>query len=230
MIYYIYDQANNAVKIGYATSKEHVWRRYENLQVGNITPFIMLHYEEGSQKDEAFKHKQFAKLRVRGEWFLFIDELRDYLQLEIDPNSLDVYNANDMRNYHIKKFGHNTDITYMRVLSSLKRLKKESANMSELTRICAKVNNVDELDDMLSTYLKIDFSELHNHFVKKEGNVITVSNMKKYLKNYKFCEGSLSVSKLAEAFNVKYKNLRVDKKIQRCIVGLAFKKDLNEEV
>ena len=168
MIYYIYDQANNAVKIGYAKSKEHVWHRYENLQVGNVTPFVMLHYEEGSQKDEASKHKQFSKLRIRGEWFLFIDELRDYLQLEIDPSSLDVYNANDMRNYHMEKFGRNTDITYMRILSSLGKLKKESSNMSDLTRICAKIDNKDDLDDMLNTYLRIDFSELHNHFVKKE--------------------------------------------------------------
>lgn len=70
---------------------------------------------------------------------------------------------------------------------------------------------------------------LSEYFVKKEGNVLTVAEVKQYLNERlilnKTNSGSLPVSKLAAFFNVECKRLRIDKKIQRCIVGLDFKLD-----
>ena len=88
-----------------------------------------------------------------------------------------------------------------------------------------KIKHRKETIDKIVTNLKM----LNEYFVKKEGNILTVAEVNRYLKEQfilnKHKTGSLSATKLAQFFNVECKHVRINKKIQRCIVGLDFKLD-----
>ncbi len=66
MIYFIQDQANRQIKIGYS---KHPRKRLGQLQVGAAHRLRLLGQIEGTIDDEKVILDQFATNRVRGEWF-----------------------------------------------------------------------------------------------------------------------------------------------------------------
>ena len=65
------------LKIGYTTGKAQ--RRLDTLQVGNPRPLFLLYTEPGGVALEREMHELCAKYRVRGEWFLYNEELSNLL-------------------------------------------------------------------------------------------------------------------------------------------------------
>lgn len=66
MIYFIYDDLSNAVKIGYTEDLE---KRLSGLQTGNPRPLRVLMYIDGDLSREAEFHAEYADFRMEGEWF-----------------------------------------------------------------------------------------------------------------------------------------------------------------
>lgn len=90
MIYFI--KAGEFVKIGYCAADPKA--RRAQLQVGNPVDLRLIAIKEGDMAEEAVWHRRFAHLRVRGEWFKWHDDIRDWARpLLEDPNAdLDVRN------------------------------------------------------------------------------------------------------------------------------------------
>lgn len=74
-VYFI--RAGEFVKIGYAG---FVAGRMKELQTSNPLPLELLHKEPGNLVLEAKYHASFAALHVRGEWFRYEGEIRDYVE------------------------------------------------------------------------------------------------------------------------------------------------------
>lgn len=76
MIYFIQSGDSEFVKIGYCLGKPET--RLRQLQCGNPEPLRLIAVRDGSRDDESYWHQQFAHLRVRGEWFKWCDEIKEY--------------------------------------------------------------------------------------------------------------------------------------------------------
>ena len=76
MIYFIHQQ-NEYVKIGY--TNQSVKTRMQALQVGN--PILLSIYTviEGDLDAEAALHKRFKRHHIRGEWYVFHDDIKRYV-------------------------------------------------------------------------------------------------------------------------------------------------------
>lgn len=76
MIYYILDITNNILKIGITGD---VGSRLTVIQSTYPFPLLLVAVHWGDFESEQAVHEQFKHLRLRGEWFTFTDELRDYV-------------------------------------------------------------------------------------------------------------------------------------------------------
>ncbi len=78
--------------------------------------------------------------------------------------------------------------------------------------------------------IAVSYGSLKKYFVKKEGNIIPVADLKQYLKQNlilnKSKTGSLTATKVAKFFDVECKQLRYKNKVQRCVVGLDYKTEV----
>jgi hypothetical protein len=79
MIYFILhsDKQRPYLKIGYTTTSPEL--RLNQLNAMNPNPLVLLGSIPGNQKREKEIHKMFHHYRISGEWFLYSDEIRDYL-------------------------------------------------------------------------------------------------------------------------------------------------------
>lgn len=66
MIYFIRDESNNRVKVGYAVD---VHKRMNTLRTGSSTYLELLGQMEGDRATESELHRLLAPTRVSGEWF-----------------------------------------------------------------------------------------------------------------------------------------------------------------
>lgn len=78
MIYFIYDSNNNAVKIG-KTNKDSLYVRLSMIQVGNPNELTILGVMDGDLDKEQELHQEFKKYYIRGEWFTYSDEIKEYV-------------------------------------------------------------------------------------------------------------------------------------------------------
>lgn len=74
-VYFVRDGMR--VKIGFAVD---VKARIATLQTGSSSLLSVIHSRPGDMRDEASFHKQFAHLRIIGEWFRYEAELREFLE------------------------------------------------------------------------------------------------------------------------------------------------------
>jgi hypothetical protein len=77
VVYFIQPSGGGLVKIGVAVDPE---KRLRALQVANHERLVLRRVEEGDEMREAELHKQFAHLRVRGEWFWPGVDLAEYAE------------------------------------------------------------------------------------------------------------------------------------------------------
>lgn len=84
-VYFIFNPARNAVKIGYTRSVD---RRFRNLQTASPDKLELLGYIKGNRSAEAEFHERFAIHKSNGEWFEYVDEVKsaiaDLLNVDID--------------------------------------------------------------------------------------------------------------------------------------------------
>ena len=78
-VYFIVDEAANAVKIGISKSPES---RLGDMQLGSAGTLRLVKVIENQGFClERKLHKQFANSKIHGEWFKLSEDLMDYLQL-----------------------------------------------------------------------------------------------------------------------------------------------------
>lgn len=75
-LYFIEAPELNRVKIGIARDPK---KRFDDLRVASPVKLQIAGVFFGSLYLEQYLHKKFAKFHVRGEWFEFAPDLRDYL-------------------------------------------------------------------------------------------------------------------------------------------------------
>jgi hypothetical protein len=75
-VYLVSAPGTGTVKIGYSAKEPR--NRVKSLQTANPTELRLLSLVRGSRRDEQKYHRQFAHLRVRGEWFRDEPELREH--------------------------------------------------------------------------------------------------------------------------------------------------------
>lgn len=90
MIYFLHEPIDNAVKIG-KTQDDKLMIRVSAIQIGNHRELKLLGVCEGYTKKEKELHKQFKHLSIRGEWFKYENELKEY----IENNTEQYINPND---------------------------------------------------------------------------------------------------------------------------------------
>lgn len=84
-VYFIVNEARSAVKIGFSTDPES---RLHQLEEGTIDDLKIIALFPGGRKEEALLHKKFAKFRIRREWFIFSDEIKNYIKAPLNVTSL----------------------------------------------------------------------------------------------------------------------------------------------
>jgi hypothetical protein len=77
LIYFIFCEAANAVKIGFAADP---MRRLAMLQTGNPLPLVLLAAVQGGLKQEQRFHQRFRSHHIRGEWFRADSQLMAVIQ------------------------------------------------------------------------------------------------------------------------------------------------------
>ncbi|MEG3877644.1 GIY-YIG nuclease family protein [Microcoleus sp. herbarium7] len=75
-IYFILDDRNNAIKIGYS---KNPLQRLSELQTGNSTRLRLIKTIEGGITVERKLHTKFKNLRIGGEWFQASQELMQFI-------------------------------------------------------------------------------------------------------------------------------------------------------
>jgi hypothetical protein len=84
-LYAIKDTVTGLIKLGYSSDPR---ARLRELQVGSSSPLHLLYYESVESSNarllESQLHRDFAHLRVRGEWFRLSDsEARNYISYAV---------------------------------------------------------------------------------------------------------------------------------------------------
>ena len=79
MIYLIVNRKENICKIGYSNNPK---KRLNELQVGNSNELQLLKTIEGNQQQEAILHSLFFDFNLRGEWFIYSNEIKKYFNIE----------------------------------------------------------------------------------------------------------------------------------------------------
>jgi Meiotically Up-regulated Gene 113 (MUG113) protein len=74
-VYFMY--CAGMVKIGYSRS---LARRIVKMRTDMPHPFELIHADEGGPKTERMLHREFAELRVRGEWFKADKKIFDHIR------------------------------------------------------------------------------------------------------------------------------------------------------
>jgi hypothetical protein len=73
------------IKIGYSDNPE---KRLVQMQTGSPIDMSLALKIEGTRATEQEMHSRFSRLRVRGEWFHFDEELRDFVNGHFPPDEL----------------------------------------------------------------------------------------------------------------------------------------------
>ena len=80
-VYFIQANQNGPVKIGTA---EDVIGRLRELQTAHYMTLRLLREIDGDRRIESALHKQFASLRIRGEWFAFHPDMMTVTAADFD--------------------------------------------------------------------------------------------------------------------------------------------------
>jgi hypothetical protein len=79
MIYLIKSEKTNTCKIGYASNPEN---RLAQLQTGNPFALELVAVIEGDIPEEKRIHQMFKSYRLKGEWFEYSVEIKEYFKVE----------------------------------------------------------------------------------------------------------------------------------------------------
>lgn len=103
MIYTIIDTVEEKYcKIGYSTDPIG---RLQGIQIGMPLELSIKYVVEGKLKDEKLLHKKFKSHRIRGEWFLFCKEIKEYMK---SLPQIELYKSNVQKKPKLKSFDYNS--------------------------------------------------------------------------------------------------------------------------
>ena len=77
-IYFILSEKFNAVKIGF--TRNNIEQRLKDAATWYPYDYDMIKMIEGTMIDERMIHRRFVKDKLRGEWFNYSDELKEYIE------------------------------------------------------------------------------------------------------------------------------------------------------
>ena len=77
-IYFMLSEKLDAVKIGF-TRNSDMKVRLKNCHTWSPYAYDLLKMIEGTMIDECQLHKRFVKYKIRGEWFHYSDELKEFI-------------------------------------------------------------------------------------------------------------------------------------------------------
>lgn len=84
MIYFLRDEAYNAVKIGYSSNYETFKKRLRSLNCGRpVDLSILLIQEGGNLHSEKQLHEVFRPLLIQREWFKYQGKLKEFIEREL---------------------------------------------------------------------------------------------------------------------------------------------------
>lgn len=75
-VYFIVDESNQLVKIGYSQAPE---QRLKQICTANSGKLVLAKVLRGDQKIERKYHKLFARYKIRREWFELSPEILEFL-------------------------------------------------------------------------------------------------------------------------------------------------------
>ena len=81
MIYFV--KANDRIKIGYAEDPSD---RIASLQTSSPFPLEVMLIIDGNYDKENELHKKFRSRRVSGEWFQYVEEIKEYISDNLDQD------------------------------------------------------------------------------------------------------------------------------------------------
>lgn len=76
MIYFILNEENQHIKIGYSVNP---LKRIKALQTGNSYNLEILTVIEGDISMEKLLHKKFKNYKIKNEWFQFSEEIKEFI-------------------------------------------------------------------------------------------------------------------------------------------------------
>jgi hypothetical protein len=76
-IYFLLAERLDAVKIGY--TRKSIEKRMKECKTWSPYEYDVLKIIEGTMLQEVALHKRFVKYKLRGEWFQYSDELKDFI-------------------------------------------------------------------------------------------------------------------------------------------------------
>ena len=90
MIYLIYCSKTKTCKIGYSYNPDN---RLKELQTGNPYHLELITTVPGDISIEKDIHSKFNHLKLKGEWFNYTQEIKDYFKVEIELDYTQFYHS-----------------------------------------------------------------------------------------------------------------------------------------
>lgn len=93
-VYFVQNTRTSQVKIGYSSE---VRKRIGSLQTATPDRLILIRLIDGGPRTEAWLHKKFSNLHVRGEWFEYHDDMLVVCPPDELPQRAKVVQRRDIR-------------------------------------------------------------------------------------------------------------------------------------
>ena len=84
-IYFLLSDKHNALKIGF--TRNNLKQRLKDYFTHTPYDYDVLGAIKGTMMDERILHRRFVRYKIRGEWFNYSDELREYVEKVILENA-----------------------------------------------------------------------------------------------------------------------------------------------
>lgn len=78
VIYFLLSEIHNAVKIGFTCS--NIEERLKDYRNHSPYEYDLLKTIKGTMFQEKQLHKRFVRYKIRGEWFNYSDELKEFIE------------------------------------------------------------------------------------------------------------------------------------------------------
>ena len=127
-IYFIEQEKQNFVKIGFATN---IKNRLGSLQTGSPYNLILRGYIKGDRNFECELHLKFKNYNIGGEWFTLSDEIKEFINNNCNKDYVD-YNTNRRINIKTKSLTHYDNGSFKKVyINNVEKLELLDLNNNE---------------------------------------------------------------------------------------------------
>jgi len=133
MIYFIQQDINGPIKIGYTENNPE--SRLKALQTGNSNTLTLLGYIDGEEQQEKMIHRFFNGYRINGEWFRPDPFVMDYIFSLIFNQKYNFTNLSAASEFDLKKYLKEIElIIIQKTLKRFNNNKSKTARFLKITR------------------------------------------------------------------------------------------------